>query len=379
MEYRAPAAARSSTTSALVHDYFVQDGGAERCAIELAGLLPSAPVHTTFFDAERFGSRLDARRVRMWPLQRALGPTPRFRALLPLYPVWFSLMDLRQAELVVSSSVAFTKAVRTSRSAIHISYVYTPMRFAWDLDTYLARSSYGLPARLGARTIRPLLRVWDRRTGRRPDVLVAISEEVRARIRRLWGRDARVIHPPVDTDEIRLSDTDDGFYLVAARLLAYRRIDLAIEACRLLGRELVVVGEGPERSRLERLAEGAHVRFAGHVDRSALLDLFGRCHAYLLPGVEDFGIAPLEAAAAGKPVAAFRAGGALETVQEGVTGVFFDRPEGRAMADALLRLDTLEVEPARLRAHAERFDRRVFLDRWRSLLAELGVDPSLYA
>ncbi|CAN5117651.1 glycosyltransferase [soil metagenome] len=365
--------------AAIVHDFFVQDGGAERCAIELAELLPTATVHTTFFDAQRFGPRLSPGRVRTWPLQRLTGAMPHFRALLPLYPAWYSLLDLRHAELVVSSSVAFAKAVRTSERAVHISYVYTPMRYAWDLDDYLARSSYSLPARIGARTARPLLRAWDRRSGRRPDVLVAISHEVRRRIRRLWGRDARVIYPPVDTDVIRLSDRDDGFYLVAARLLAYRRLDLAIEACRVLGRELFVVGEGPERSRLERLAGGATVRFLGHVDRASLVDLFGRCHAYLLPGVEDFGIAPLEAAAAGKPVVAYRGGGALETVRDGLTGVFFDRPEAGALADAMVRLDGLEIDRNAVRGHARRFDRQVFLDAWRDLLAEMGVDASLYA
>jgi glycosyltransferase involved in cell wall biosynthesis len=379
MDYRSPAARRSSTRSALVHDFFIQDGGAERCAIELARLLPTATVHTTFFDAERFGTRIDPGRVRTWPLQRVLGATPRFRALLPLYPAWFSLLDLRQAELVVSSSVAFPKAVRTSSRGMHISYVYTPMRYAWDLDSYLAGSSYSPPARLGARTIRPLLRMWDRRTGRRPDVLVAISNEVRGRIRRLWGRDAMVIYPPVDTDEIALSRADGGFYLVAARLLAYRRIDVAIQACRLLGRELVVVGDGPEKPRLEQLAAGAPIRFLGQLDRPALVELFRNCRAYLLPGVEDFGIAPLEAAAAGKPTVALRASGALETVQEDVTGVFFDRPDGPAMAAALEQLDDLALDPQLIRAHAELFDRRVFVDRWRALLRDLHVAPELYA
>lgn len=360
---------------ALVHDYFVQDGGAERCAIELARLLPGADVHTTFFDARRFGDRIAPARVRPWPLQRALGATSQFRALLPLYPLWYSTLDLRAYDLVVSSSSGFARAARTAPGGLHVSYVYTPMRYAWDLDAYLARSSYGLPARLAARTLRPLLRAWDRRAGRSPDVLVAISEEVRRRIRRLWRRDSRLIYPPVDTDAIPLSSRDDGFYLVAARLLAYRRIDLAVEACRLLGRELIVVGQGPERERLQGLAGGGRVRFLGHVDRATLLDLFARCHAYLLPGVEDFGIAPLEAGAAGKPVVAFRGGGALETVRDGVTGVFFDRPEPRALADAIERLDALVTDAAGIREHARRFDTAVFLRRWRDLLAELGADP----
>ena len=373
---RRPAA--TPPRAAVVHDFFVQDGGAERCAIELAALLPSATVHTTFFDTRRFGDRIDPARVRTWPLQRALGPTPRFRALLPLYPAWFSMLDLRAYDLVVSSSIAFPKAVRTSKSALHVSYVYTPMRYAWDLDRYLAGSSFGLPARAAARVARPLLQAWDRRTGRGPDVVVAISEEVQRRITRLWGRESRLIYPPVETEAIALSTRDDGFLLVAARLLAYRRVDLAVEACRLSGRELVVVGDGPERGRLEALAAGGRTRFLGHVPRAQLLDLFGRCHAYLLPGLEDFGIAPLEAMAAGKPVVAFGGGGALETVVDGVTGVFFERADARALADAIVRLDTIDFDRQAIRDHAERFDSRTFRARWRELLGELGADPALY-
>ena len=364
---------------ALAHDFFVQDGGAERCAVELAGLVPTAPVYTTFFDNERFGARIAPARVRTWPLQRLVGPTKRFRWFLPLYPLWFSALDLSHAELVISSSIAFAKAVRVSPMATHVSYVYTPMRYAWDLDAYLDRSSFRLPARMASRTVRPVLKAWDRRTGRSPDVLVAISEEVRRRIRRLWGRDARVIYPPVDVTEFPLASGDDGYYLVAARLLAYRRIDLAIEACRRLGRELIVVGDGPERAALERQAAGAPISFLGHVERSELVRLFSRCRAYLLTGVEDFGIAPLEAAAAGKPVIAFRSGGALETVRDTQTGVFFEAQDAGSLAAAIERAESMEFDPGQLRAHAERFDRSVFVKRWRDLLTELDVGGTFAA
>lgn len=364
--------------AALVHDFFIQDGGAERCAVELAALLPGAELYTSFFDRAVFGERLASHRVHTWPAQRLLGPTGHFRSLLPLYPAWFSALDLRRYELVVSSSIAFSKAVRTRRDALHVSYVYTPMRYAWELDAYLGGSSYSLPARLGARTVRPLLKAWDRRTGRQPDLLVAISETVRGRIRRLWGRDAEVIYPPVDMTEIRLSERDDGYLLVAARLLAYRRIDLAVRAADRLGRDLLVVGDGPEMKRLRALA-GPSVRFMGHVDRARLLEIFAGCHAYLVPGVEDFGIAPVEAMAFGKPVVAFAQGGATETVVDGVTGVFFTTPDADALAAAIDRLDGLIFDPTALRAHAEGFSADRFRQRWRGLFGRLGVDPSLYS
>lgn len=375
---RAEDALKDDHGAALVHDFFIQDGGAERCAVELAALLPGADLYTSFFDYEVFGPRLAWHRVHTWPAQRLLGPTPRFRSLLPLYPAWFSALDLRRYDLVVSSSVAFSKAVRTRRDALHISYIYTPMRYAWELDSYLGGSSHGLPARFGARTARPLLKAWDRRTGRQPDLLVAISDTVRTRIRQLWGRDAEVIHPPVDTAEIALSARDDGYLLVAARLLAYRRIDLAIQAADLLDRELLVVGDGPEMKRLRALA-GPSVQFLGHVDRARLLGLFAGCHAYVVPGVEDFGIAPVEAMASGKPVVAFAQGGATETVVDGVTGVFFETPDPDALAAAIDRLDGLRFDPHALRAHAEGFSADRFRQRWRGLFGRLGVDPSLYS
>ncbi len=359
---------------AVVHDFFVPDRGGERVAIELARILPHATVHTSFFDAATFGDRIDPARVRTWPFQRLFGPSPRFRAFLPFYPIWFSLLDLRAFDLVISSSVAFTHAVRTRPDATHISYIHTPMRYAWDLDTYLAGSSDSVPAAIAARTLRPLLQRWDRATARRPDVLIANSAIVRERIRSLWGRDAEVIHPPVDVDAIPLSTRDDGYLLIAARMLAYRRIDLAVTAASRAGRVLMVVGEGPEAARLKAMA-GPTVHFLGHVDRPTLLDLFSRCHAYLVPGVEDFGIAPVEAMAAGKPVIAYASGGATETVIDGVTGLFFTEQTVDALADAIERLEGMAFNRLVIRARAEEFASPVFQERFRELLAQVGVDP----
>jgi glycosyltransferase involved in cell wall biosynthesis len=374
MPSRRPARLRS----AVVHDWFAVAGGSELCAIEFAKLLPEATVFTSFFNAERYGSDIDPSRVHTWPIQRLTGPTDRFRSFLPLYPIYFGGLDLRDRDLVISSSSAFAKAVRTRKGALHISYVYTPMRYAWDLDSYLARSSYSRWTQAATRLIQPVLRRWDLATSGRPDIVVAISEEVRGRIKRFWGRESEVIYPPVDVSRIPLGTADDGFLLIAARTLAYRRVDLAVEAATHLGRELMVVGEGPEDARLRRLA-GPTVHFLGRVDRPRLLDLFRRCHAYLVPGVEDFGIAPVEAMAAGKPVVALRAGGPAETVVDGVTGVHFEHQTMDDLVEAIVRLDTLTFDSSAIRASAERFDIEVFRRSWRDLLARSGADPSLYS
>ncbi len=364
------------TRSAVVQDFFFAPGGAEEVAVALADLLPGSEIVTTFMDPV-YRPRLAGHRIRTWPLQRLLGATRRYRSFLPLYPLWFGGMDLRDRDLVMSSSSAFAKAVRTRKGATHIAYIHAPMRYAWDLEGYLSGSSISMPSRIAARTLRPWLRRWDRITSQRPDVLVANSAAVAARIRRFWGRDARVIHPPVPLDGIELSTRNDGYLLVAARMLAYRRLDVAVAAANVLGRDLVLVGSGPQERALRSIA-GSHVRFEPPAGRALLRELMAGCHAYLVPGEEDFGMAPVEAMAAGKPVVALAAGGALETVIDGVTGVHVSISGPAAFAAGIERLDSLTLDPATIRAHALTFAPSVFRAKIRALFAELGVDPSLY-
>ena len=363
--------------AAVVHDYFVQDGGAERVAIELARLLPGASVHTTFFDPDVFGARLDPARVHPWRLNWP-WLRPRFRALLPIYPPYFATLDLRDRDFVLSNSSAFAKAARTSRRATHVAYIQAPMRFAWQYESYASGSSLSLPARAAGRLLGAPLRSWDRRTSQRPDVLVANSQNIRDRINRFWGRDSEVIYPPVDVEEFDVPTHDGGYLLVAARLLAYRRVDLAVDAATSNGRELVVIGDGPERRSLESRA-GKNVRFEGVVPRERVIELMAGCSAYLVPGEEDFGIAPVEAMAAGKPVVALGRGGAAETVVDGVTGVLFDEQTPDGLREAIARLDGLDLDSDRIRAHAQRFGVDRFREDFRDLFRRLGVDPALYA
>jgi glycosyltransferase involved in cell wall biosynthesis len=225
----------------------------------------------------------------------------------------------------------------------------------------------------------PLLRRWDRWAGRRADVLVANSVNVQRKIRSFWGRDSSVIYPPVDVARSQTSTADDGYYLVATRLLAYKRVELAIEACARLGRDLVVVGDGPERARLEGMA-GARTRFEGHVDKTRLEQLLASCHAVITPGIEDFGMMAVEAMAVGKPVVALAAGGALETVVNGRTGILFESANSNELAAAIECLEASDLDPVAARERAMEFDVLVFRARWAALLAGLGLaDLAVFA
>lgn len=366
---------RATRRSAIAQDWFFAPGGAERVAEALLELLVDPDVFTSF--ADRASAAAMAGRLHTWPLQRLLGPTRRYRSFLPLYPGWFSRLDLSRYDLVISSCSAFAKSVRTRRDAMHIAYIHTPMRYAWDREGYLAASSLPAPARFAAGLLHPWLRRWDRRMARRPDVLIANSAAVQARIHEFWGLDAEVIHPPVDVRDVDISREDDGYLLVVSRVHAYRRIDVLVRAASQLERQLIVVGDGPELPSLRAIA-GPTVEFVGFRDRDEVRDYMRRCHLYVVPGDEAFGIAPVEAMAAGKPVVAFRAGGALDTVIDGVSGVLFDEQTPASLAAAIERADSIAFDPGAIRANAERFSAAVFHAKFVALFERLGVDPALY-
>ena len=288
------------------------------------------------------------------------------RALLPLMPRAFDRFDLSSFDVVITVSSAFSKNVRTKNGTTNLCYCLTPPRYLWDLsDQYFA----GGGARMLASPAIRWLRAVDRRAADRVHTFLAISETVASRVQRAYGRTATVIFPPVETDRVRPSgNAPEDFYLVVARLVPYKRIDLAIAACNKLGRRLVVVGTGPDRRRLAALA-GPTITLLGSLPDDEVAALYARCRAFLFPGFEDFGITPVEAQAAGRPVIAFGAGGAAETVVEGVTGVQFREQTVDALVNAIERADTLSFDPARCRANALRFDARVFRERIEAVVA----------
>lgn len=346
---------------AIVHDYLNQRGGAERVVLELAAMFPGAPLYTSLYRPESTFpdyERLDVHTsfVDRFPVDR------RFRALFPLYHAAFRSLGAIDAELVISSSSGWAHTVRTSPRAFHAVYCYTPAR--WLYGDYLGHA----PARLALAPFASALRRIDALAARRPHLYIAISEQVRERVRIRYGRDAPVVYPPVDVDRFTPSPRGERL-LVVSRLLPYKRVDLVVDAATQAGIGLDVVGAGPALADLRRRA-GPTVRFHGRLPDAEITELFERCRAYCLPGAEDFGIAPVEANAAGKPVVAFAGGGAVETVEEGVSGVLFREQSPRALLDALRRCDELSSPPRAIAQHARRFSRQAFRDHLAAVLAE---------
>ncbi len=353
---------------AIVHDYLNQAGGAERVVATLHRMYPDAPIFTTLFDAAVVGEPLASADVRTSWMQRLPFWKRHFKAYLPLYPFAIRSFDLRGYDVILSSSSAWGKGVRIPPGAVHVCYCYTPMRWVWSFDNYVGRSELSLPSRIAARLIVPWLRGWDVRSAASVHRFIAISTEVARRIRASYGRESDIVFPPVDVHRFAAHRAAEDFFLVVSRLTSYKRIDLAVRACTTLGLPLMVVGNGPDRAALERIA-GPTVKFLGRVPDDEATLLFERCKAFILPGMEDFGLTPLEANAAGKPVVAFAGGGALDTVRDGETGVLFREETAFALGHALLAVSARTWDPHVLRAHAETFDEPVFEARLRAVIA----------
>lgn len=344
---------------ALVHDWLNQIGGAEDVIQTLVEMYPGAPVYTSMYAPDLMPPVYRTWDIRVTWMDRLPGIHRRHQIYLPLYPLAFQSLDLRGCDVVLSNKSGFCHGVPVPPGATHICYCLTPTRYVWNLRDYAERER--LPSMVNAvlPPVIALLRQWDYAAARRVHHFIAISTEVQARIKRFYGRESVVIPPPVDTARFQPAATHDDYFLILSRLIPYKRIDLAVQAFNELGLPLVIAGEGRDRPRLQAMAK-SNITFLGRVDDARAPELMARCRAFIFPGLEDFGIAPVQAQAAGRPVIAFAGGGALDTVVDGVTGLFFREPAPSSLADAVRRLDDVRFEPAAIREFALRFDTQVF-------------------
>lgn len=346
---------------AIVHDFLNQRGGAERVVLSMSRLFPDAPLFTSLYDPRSTFDGFDRVDVRTSFMQKLPHSEKTFRALLPLYPLAFRSFDLSNFDLVITSSTHYAHHVQTP-NAHHVVYCHNPPRWLYQTDDYI--SAGGPVPRWARKPLKPLLwylRRLDQKAAARPSAYIANSKVVAKRIRDLYGREAQVVSPPIDVT--RFDGIEEGgekkHYLVVSRLLPYKRVDLAVAVCTERKVPLVVVGQGPARSDLERLA-GSNVRFAGRVSDEELLDLYRDARALIHCGEEDFGLTPLEANAAGIPCVAFGNAGALETVIENVTGVLISKQWGEELSKALDVIEGRVWDPAALKRHASAFSEARF-------------------
>jgi glycosyltransferase involved in cell wall biosynthesis len=359
---------------ALVHDFLLDLRGAERVFLVLCEMYPDADIFTAVYDPKGTEGRFAQRNVHTSFLQRLRPNSTSFRRLLPLYPYAMEALDLSAYDLVLSSSSAWAHGVLPSEDAVHVCYCHNPFRYAWNAREATLRA-HGPVVRAGLGAVLQRWRQWDWIAAQRVDRYVANSETTRRRIARYFTRDAEVVYPPVEIERFTPGTVGDH-YVVLSELMPHKRIELAVKAFTDLKRPLVVVGDGPDGRRLHRMA-GPNVRFTGRVSDADVAHLLATSRAMIVTATEEFGIAAVEAQAAGRPVVALAEGGVTESIQEGRTGVFYDEATPEALADAVVAFDPLSVDPADCVANAQRFSRAAFEAEIRAnVAAAVAAGPS---
>lgn len=362
---------------AIVHDWLLTIGGAEKVLKDLHELFPEAPIYTLIYDEARAPSWTQSCDIRTSLLQRIPFGRRVYKHLLPIMPHVWENVDLTEYDLVISSSMSCCKGVITSSDAVHVSYCHSPTRYLWDMSfSYMESKNFLI------RTLMFLLfkslRTWDYSAAQRVDFFVANSNFIASRIKKFYKRDSEVIYPGVDKKLSygeNIGASDDPFYLIVARLVDYKRIDLAIKACNELQRKLVIVGSaGEEAKKLQSIA-GPTIEFKGRISDSEIAHLFENARAFLFPGLEDFGIAPVEAMQAGLPVIAYGRGGALETVLDGKTGVVFSEQSVESLCAALKKFesDGVEWSKDRIMEHAKQFSTENFKTMFSDFIEEVAL------
>ena len=364
--------------TAIVHEWLTTYAGSEKVVEGFLDLFPTAPIFTLVHQPQNFvGTAFEGRDIRTSFIQNLPLGARKYQSYLPLMPLAIEQFDLSGFDLILSSNHAVAKGVRAGAGTLHVSYVHTPVRYAWDLqDPYLKEAGLERGAKSAlARAALHYLRLWDHGTAHRADVFLANSAYVARRVWRAYRRPARVLYPPVDVTRFDWQRPREDFYFTFSRMVPYKKLDLIVEAFTQLDKPLVVVGDGPERERIAALA-GPNVTLLGRQDDAVVADLLSRCKAFVFAADEDFGIVPVEAQAAGAPVIAYGRGGVLESVVAGETGVFFGEQTACSLKAAVEHFETLPAfDPARIRQSAERFSRRNF---WRGLDEVLDISWSAF-
>ena len=345
---------------ALIHDFLTQYGGAEKVLEAFHEIWPEAPIFTLFYNQELMGERFSDCDIRVSPIQNLPLAKKRYRWYLPLMPSAIERFNLKNFDLVISDCSAYSKGVITRPGTCHISYLHTPTRYLW-LDSHEYLDSLKGGERIVGKFLAPILtqlRIWDRQAAQRPDYLIVNSNSIAEKVKHYYQRQSKVIYPPVETVKFKISKKIDNYFLIVSRLRPYKKVDLAIEAFNQLKMPLKIIGMGDIKD-LKKIA-GPNIEFLGFVSEKEKADYLSLCQALIFPQKEDFGITAVEAMAAGRPVIAYKAGGALETVVDGQTGRFFDEQTWESLAEAVIKFKSEDFNPEKIREHASKFSKKRF-------------------
>lgn len=356
---------------AIAHDYLNQYGGAERVIESFHEIFPSAPIYTSIYLAENMPESFKKMDIRTSFMQKLPFLNKHFKRYLLVYPKAFESFNLNEYDLILSSSSAFAKGVNKNRNACHVCYCYSPMRFVWEYQRYVEKEKFGTLIRKILPSFVSILKSWDLKVNKNVNFFISISKNIQKKIETCYCRQSDVIYPPVTTDNFKISNNIGNYFLLVSRLNAYKRIDLVVEAFNQLKLPLKIVGDGPSRKNLENLA-GPTVEFFGKVDEDRLAEIYSKCQAFIFPGEEDFGIAPVEAQASGRPVIAYAQGGALETVIDEETGIFFKDQTVESLIEAIMKYNRLKntFNPQMIRENALRFDKEIFKRQIKTFIEE---------
>lgn len=349
---------------AIVHDWLTGMRGGEKCLEVFCKIFPDATLYTLVYIKEKVSPVIRNMKIKTSILQGLPNIEKNYRYYLPLMPFIIERFNLSSYDLILSSSHSVAKGVKKNHSQIHICYCHTPMRYIWDMyDQYFNKNSSNFGTRQIMKLIRPYLQKWDVKTSQRVDYFIANSTNVKKRIKKYYNRSSTVIYPPVDVEYYKILNTKkEDFYLIVSALVPYKKIDLAIEAFNKLNLPLKIIGSGPDEKRLKNLAN-KNIEFLGWQPDKVLLEYYNKCKALIFPGEEDFGIVPLEAQACGTPVIAYKKGGALETVIEGETGIFFYPQTADALIEAIKKFEKISFDPKKCRKNAIRFSEERFYNQ----------------
>lgn len=358
---------------ALVHDWLNQLGGAEDVLEHWFRYFPHAPLYTSIYDRHKMPAHWQQQVIHTLWLDHLPQIYSHHQRYLPLYPLGWGNLDLSHYDVVLSNKSGFCHGVKVGENTLHICYCLAPTRYVWQFESYAARENLGRGVRWGVETLLPWMRRWDYRAAQKVHHFIAISTDIQARLKTFYDRDAVVIYPPVEVENrFQPSAQHENYFLSLGRLIPYKRVDLAVQACTRLNLPLKVGGTGRDIERLKTLA-GETVEFLGYVPDEHLPELFAKCRAFIFPGMEDFGITPVQAQATGRPVIAFAGGGALDTVEDGKTGLLFKEQTVEALMDALQKFDENQYDSQYIRQHALKFDSRVHEAQLRAFVEEKWI------